>query len=336
MKTRTGLTLIEVLVAILIMGVGLLAVMTLFPLGLLNYGQAMQDDRVAQAAANAAAIANAMDLRHDVNIIAAFPGGAPNAVYLDPWYAQIGQATLANVIPRKGVRFPQQANPGWVVWPQPYQQWFSLLDDRTFTEDGLPEGTQVPPPNPRTLGSVNRNAGYYSWSYMLRRQQIGDAFFTDMAIVVYKGRETDVANGETLYQSAGNQAVIGPASWAHFGVPIPMWSNTTIRFQAPWGNNTVLVRPGGNQIPIRKTGWILDPTTAQFYRVVNIVQNTGSPTLLPSPPFQPGTTVNTGDYVLETQTPLRAPQGNSDYTVTSILVMENVAEVIEKGFGWEP
>ena len=49
MKRRTGTTLIEVVVAIFIMGIGLLALLTLFPIGILTMAQAIQDERTAQA-----------------------------------------------------------------------------------------------------------------------------------------------------------------------------------------------------------------------------------------------------------------------------------------------
>jgi Tfp pilus assembly protein PilV len=48
-----GSTLIEVLVAIFVMGVGLLALLTLFPLGALEMAQAIPDDRTATIAADA-------------------------------------------------------------------------------------------------------------------------------------------------------------------------------------------------------------------------------------------------------------------------------------------
>ena len=47
MQRRSGITLVEVLVAILIMGVGMIALLTLFPLGALNIAQALKDDRAA-------------------------------------------------------------------------------------------------------------------------------------------------------------------------------------------------------------------------------------------------------------------------------------------------
>ena len=57
MTRRPGITLVEVLVAILITGIGLLALLTLFPLGALEMAQAIKDDRTSLAAKNAYSIA---------------------------------------------------------------------------------------------------------------------------------------------------------------------------------------------------------------------------------------------------------------------------------------
>ena len=54
-KKRAGITLIEVLVAIFIMGVGLLPLLTLFPLGAISMARAIKDDRAANIAEEAVA-----------------------------------------------------------------------------------------------------------------------------------------------------------------------------------------------------------------------------------------------------------------------------------------
>src|SRR5260370_23618880 len=98
MKARGGITLIETLVAIFIMAIGLLALLTLFPLGALSMAQAIKDDRVAQGAQQADALANALNARNDANALyqsgfsnggaGALPadwGGPSYPVYVDAW-----------------------------------------------------------------------------------------------------------------------------------------------------------------------------------------------------------------------------------------------------------
>jgi hypothetical protein len=55
--SQAGTTLLEVLAAIFVMGVGLLALLTLFPLGALEMAQAIKDDRTAAVANSATALA---------------------------------------------------------------------------------------------------------------------------------------------------------------------------------------------------------------------------------------------------------------------------------------
>lgn len=57
--TQAGTVLLEVLVAIFIMGIGLLSLLTLFPLGALELAQAINDDRAAAVAADATVLSQA-------------------------------------------------------------------------------------------------------------------------------------------------------------------------------------------------------------------------------------------------------------------------------------
>src|SRR5262245_14916122 len=98
---RKGVTLMEVLVAITICGIGLLALLTLFPLGALEMAQAVKDDRCGHIKHNAAAVANLFRVRNDTVIqnlmlsppglppISATPFGRSYPVFIDPigWHA---------------------------------------------------------------------------------------------------------------------------------------------------------------------------------------------------------------------------------------------------------
>src|SRR4051794_9040579 len=65
MTRRSGVTLVEVLVAIFVMGIGLIALLTLFPIGMLRMAQAMRDARSGEAAESAHAIAIMQNVRND-------------------------------------------------------------------------------------------------------------------------------------------------------------------------------------------------------------------------------------------------------------------------------
>ena len=50
---RRGVTLTEVLVAMFVMAIGMISLLTLFPLGAMQVGQALRDDRATQLARQA-------------------------------------------------------------------------------------------------------------------------------------------------------------------------------------------------------------------------------------------------------------------------------------------
>src|SRR5438105_4096827 len=101
MNRRRGSTLIEVLVAIFIMGIGLLAILAMFPLGALKMTQAIQDDRYGHCAANARSIAIARNLRFDTTI--------------DPYFANPGGAAGSPLH-----QFATSESPSWAVFCDPF------------------------------------------------------------------------------------------------------------------------------------------------------------------------------------------------------------------------
>src|SRR5262245_2760610 len=137
--TRRGVTLTEVLVAIFCCGLGLMALMTLFPLGAINMAQALKDDRSGHAAGNASSIFRTL---WRVNL----ESGAPNPieadlmqgpVYVDPLgFIWFGNQPLPGGIPRRSFNNMtfQQA-----------MRWCTLLDDIRFQPNATPESYALEP-----------------------------------------------------------------------------------------------------------------------------------------------------------------------------------------------
>src|SRR5208282_5220944 len=127
MNRRIGATLIEVLVAVFVCAFGLIALMTLFPVGAMNMAQAIKDDRTAHAAANATAILRTIWrvslASGNPNDPGLMPFNSGNPVFLDPLGAQ-GAGSLPGGIPRIGL--PTVGN------FSAQERWFSLLDDMNF------------------------------------------------------------------------------------------------------------------------------------------------------------------------------------------------------------
>jgi type II secretory pathway pseudopilin PulG len=192
MRTRSGITLVEVLVAIFIMGVGLLAILVLFPLGALNMARAIRDDRAMQCAAQAEVIANLWDLRHDpaVNLALVNPtnqGDQPAVpAYIDPFgapsFPTIGQG---------GNAFPRVSPTGIPAGSATLgERWFTLPDDLVFNPDGSPAGTP---------GVSVQRTGSYTWTYIARRPQAGQMNPTDLTVLVFKGRNPYVPDPEPFF-----------------------------------------------------------------------------------------------------------------------------------------
>jgi prepilin-type N-terminal cleavage/methylation domain-containing protein len=324
-RPRRGLTLIEVLVAIFIMGIGLISLMVLFPLGALYMANANKDDLAGHAATNATSLAISFNLRNDPTVVPLFttPGGGlapiPNTstgdgypVYVDGIGEVIGGfgGQVGNQIPRVAPSYvtaptiagaygiPPEAPSHWAA-----ETYFSLLDNLTYGDNGLPA---------LAVGEIERSAqNAFSWAYLLRprnRDAIKGVFTeVDLSVVVYKQRST-VVLGETAFTTV---AVTGPQS-------------------------VLLSYGAGQPVPnVKKGSWILDATMTGdtdangnpwphgfFYRVANVVDTvdgTGNPALS-----------------IELEKALRTPYAGASYPggapamVGVVVVLDDVVEVIER------
>jgi prepilin-type N-terminal cleavage/methylation domain-containing protein len=331
MRNRPGITLIEVLVAIFIMSIGLLALLTLFPLGALRMSQALQNDRAASCASAGANIYDAFGIRTDGQYDAlptgTLPVGTPSPFVTPPTagfqYAAQNGTGIPIFIDPNGVNSgagsslgastnPTPATPG--IWrlspsaavmpaliPEPgpttaplAARYFTLLDDMTFYTNGQPD----------TSSGVIPRGDRYTWAYLLHRSPPSSSTgVVDLQIVVYAGRSTALPSVETTY-AATNPTFVGPAPTQQTQV--------------------ILTHPAGQPPTIRRGSWILDtsyddqttitPTFSvhgDFYRVISI------------------STIDNMHVNLELQDPISKPSGMS-----AVTVMDNVVEVFKRGVGY--
>jgi hypothetical protein len=300
MIRRPAVTLMEVLIAMFIMAIGMMALLVLFPVGAVSMAQALKDDRCAYTASMAENVAIAMNVRHDPNVNAAFlnvnPGyGAPtsNLVYVDP-YGAIGLPAVPPLVPF-GLPLGQlpgispgipRVYPSFATTTVPLaDRWFSLPDDLSYTLSGTVDTS--------TTGGIIDRGRRYSYAYLLRQLPTSTTGLIQLYVVVYSGRPVNSLTPETTIPAT----LIGQ----------PMLGAAGTNF---------LTLPAGTTV--KRGGWVLDTTynlpsgsvNGYFYRVTNISEIGGFATV-------------------ELQTNLIA-------NVTQVTIMDNVAEVFDKGTTWRP
>jgi type II secretory pathway pseudopilin PulG len=329
---RPGTTMIEVLVAIFVMGIGLLALLTLFPLGALNMQKAIQDSRVAQVAAGAQSLAEALDLRNDPNIyspsanVDLYSNPDPNALL-----APNSPPNLATLAGYDGPSYPVYLDPfgyfsslglaqTWVSGNATYGptttsyglprntasflnnnavgsiRWFTLMDDIRFNNDASAD---------LTTGEIEREGGI-SFAYLFRRPRLSVISDVDMSVVVYAQRPLRLTGQLDLREYA-------------FSASYDTTQNiVTLTWNPAIGQAPPDIGPGD---------WILDPTIETvngmpvphgfFYRVSDVNMTST-------------TTMN-----VQVQTPFKQFPKNAQ-TPGVVIVLQGVVEVLEKGSGWQP
>ncbi len=328
-RRRGGTTLVEVLVAIFIMAIGLMTLLTLFPLGALSMSQAIKDTRTGHAAANAAALGEALNIRSRV----LYNGTTPMSVDLDPFRNPTPGVlpNLGNTANYSGPSYPVLVDPaGFFLTQSPLanladgiprrtifappnvaaiNRLFVLQDDMNFLNDGTYAG--LPCAQGAPAGSVQRE-GRYSWSYLVRWPRATDwtqatdaiskkpyisGLVTDLTVIVYNGRPAQLPLAEVAIPNV----TLDPTSTQ---VTLPNGVKPDIR-KGSWVLDATLYKPSGNQKTPEPHGF--------FYRVVGVTDNGNSLTL-------------------ELQD--KPKLGAAGYGV--LVFMENVVEVFEKGAGWKP
>jgi hypothetical protein len=311
-NTRRGITLLEVLTAIFIMGIGLLAILTLFPLGALSMAQAVRDERAVTIATNATDWASAATLRSDAIVMNALsqnppvgylpppylppnPNGPSYPVFVDPSFSVLLQATPtpnlgqinAGLAPTPGAL---RVSPSFLSNQRTnYQRWFTFQDEITFATTGQAKSNSP--------GVAVDRPGTYSWCAMLRRPVASSPSATQMWVVVYYTRATDAPDGEiSLSASDGlvTQMAVNP-------------NQVVIGYGAA----------GGQPPAIRKGDWFFDTTysldaTLTYGSVAGYFYQVAS------------ATDDGQNMTLELETALLAD-------VKSLVIMKNVITVLDRG-----
>lgn len=343
--SRKAVTLVEVLAAIFITGIGLLSLLTLFPLGALSMAQALQDGEAARAAQNAKAIAD---------------GANPSAYYLSPAVGVPGpvtplrkdQVVLAAMLGLDGSGLTQLIQNGVPVNPE--QPGWPVLVDPTgrLAYTGLPQQNWV---GATVLGVPRRGLSWLDPTYVpagawITPPAAGDylrwcSLLDDINWVsdgAFQGLASDPAlqnvqrRGRYSYAwfcrmpRSGNPTVIDVSVVVYSGRSLDLSFDALDQLEDPrdavfdptTNQITVTIAAGADKPNLRRGGWVLDatmqdPVTGKphgyFYRVVNVIDTS---------------TAAQQQVVIEVQTQLK------DWTAAGqgkLVIFDNVIEVFDAG-----
>lgn len=328
-NARAGISLIEAMIAIGILAIGLLSLLTLFPLGAIQIGQALKDDRCAETALQADAYIRSywryavagggtVGGVYDTNLRdpdgygtgtlfdkftlpppAPAPAPAPvqaadselsYPVVVDP----IGYAsytTFQNNI--AGIASaPTRVTLAGIPDPNTAVHVATLPDDLVFSGDGQ---ALLPLPGTQLV-----REGKYNWAAVLQRNPNSNVNEASLKILVFDGRPPllNITSNEILLTAT--PATITP------GVTQSL---------------TVSGLPPSDVPLLRRGGWIMDGT------------NTPAPNLIRHANFYRITAVNPlggGSFTVDLETPIiRTDSGTTTYTAQFYLLV-GLAEVFDR------
>lgn len=345
---RGGTTLVEVLVAIFIMAIGLMTLLTLFPLGALSMAQAIQDTRTGHAAANAQALAEALQLRHDDKVIYEYDANYPSSNHLRDVFIEPLPRGNKGALNKQLPPITNLDGPSYPVIVDPI--------GRTITTDPIGGvGAGIPPGIPRRTtryvygpdatpnNQTNQNRLAYRFDSLLDDLNFTKDGAAGVPVAFSPGpppkieREVRYTWAYLLRRPRASDQSVVDINVILFNsrpvqVPLPEHVFPNVAF-TPGSTTLDLPYAAGNKPDIKKGNWVLDATMRQgtnpnftpephgyFYRVV-------------------GVTDNGGTLTLEFQEPIKGLLSDKTNTTAfkgTLIFMENMVELFGKGAGWKP
>jgi len=265
MSLRKGLSLVEVLTAIFITGLGIISILTLFPLGAMRMAQAFRDERSALAAYNAEQFFRSYWKKHVVE--AAIP---------DPFFDALNQ-------PASGMPpcLPHEPSYPVVIDPMGYlargrQNWvgdsLTLIPRRNLQVVDQVVDTNLTAALSLSLSLCSLRDGItaddngnptperefrYNFLWVVQRPRNADRFHANLTIVVFDRRAH-------MYAPLGSEqvfTVLFEPRKSHVEIPRVFRNQLEVR-AGDWALDGTIHAPGGNGRPgIRH---------ARFYRIAAI------------------------------------------------------------------
>ncbi|MGL4552874.1 MAG: prepilin-type N-terminal cleavage/methylation domain-containing protein [Gemmataceae bacterium] len=309
MRRRPGVTLVEVLAAMAIMAIGMLAILVLFPMGALAIARSLKDDRCGTIAWNADSLATSLDYRNDAAYVARLrddylppndplyptpvapgrsdPLGPGYPVFLDPFYN-----IYAGITPTRNNPSPNPLPQRYLVYPTIPRVTPSVIPTIPMSPPATAAQVVLAQEDRRTaidrLFAFNDDMGFhlngypkqisdgrYTWTYLFKRNYSRVEASAECFVIVYNNRPVDVPAAEQTY---------GVAADPDYGTAGIRKGQTS--FILSWDTSPPVGVQPQDRPALRRGYWLFDTTSAtrphktggvawgfvhaEFYRVMDV------------------------------------------------------------------